>query len=551
MADFIQPFLGDKSKPEVDDHEGKKETKEEQNTSPRPTGMGDFDYKNYPMGEAESDYFSRLVKEYDELVQRFRNDVEKYDALVQRFGEDVDETAKEYWGCADRLEEMEKDIQKRIELNDMWSHLFKEQLPKVERSSELIKNFGDSLADKNEVLDSWHCFIEEFRKIPEERISRGGNESQTLTKRTTRDAKLKPSPLAAAWSKSSKNQQGSLAATVILLLDLYITNTSTIYTVIVSVPLGSSDHNTISTLCREDKFIASTPKEKPDTLGKLFAANSTVDFQGSTSTTTINIFKVSYEQGTFPASWKIGCVQSISKKGKKTDPTNYEPVALLYILFKVMETVINTQLLKYVDNNNIMHDRQYGFNKHRSTGDLLAYVTHMWNRAIENHGEYRVVALDILKAFDRQKAVYQCFINKRRSSLEICPFPNTISALHQRAAGNNICYPIYSFADNSTLVLCTDPGKPLPSQGITRRRHHHASQVNADIVEWGLLNKIQFNVQKTQAATLTRKSLVGLPALEMEGCSIVESSSIKLLGININNNMSWHDHVATIAKTAS
>ena len=43
------------------------------------------------------------------------------------------------------------------------------------------------------------------------------------------------------------------------------------------------------------------------------------------------------------------------------------------------------------------------------------------------------------------------------------------------------------------------------------------------------------------------KSHVGLPAVEMEGHPIPESSSIKLLGININN-MSWHDHVVGIAK---
>nr|CAI5857877.1 unnamed protein product [Callosobruchus analis] len=87
-----------------------------------------------------------------------------------------------------------------------------------------------------------------------------------------------------------------------------------------------------------------------------------------------------------------------------------------------------------------------------------------------------------------------------------------------------------------------------------RRRHHHASQINADIkkiVGWGLVNKVQFNVQKTQATTLTKKSLVGLPTVEMEGRPSVESRSIKLLGTSINNNMSWHDHVATTAKTAS
>nr|CAI5826966.1 unnamed protein product [Callosobruchus analis] len=71
---------------------------------------------------------------------------------------------------------------------------------------------------------------------------------------------------------------------------------------------------------------------------------------------------------------------------------------------------------------------------------------------------------------------------------------------------------------------------------------------NADIkkvVEWGLLIKVQLNLRKTQATTLTKKSFVGLPTVEMEGLPTVESTSVKLLGIDVNNNISWHDHVVT------
>nr|CAI5839490.1 unnamed protein product [Callosobruchus analis] len=111
-----------------------------------------------------------------------------------------------------------------------------------------------------------------------------------------------------------------------------------------------------------------------------------------------------------------------------------------------------------------------------------------------------------------------------------------------------------SFADDSALASCMEPGKPLPSQEIARLQHHHASQINADIkkiVEWGSVNRVQFNVQKTQTTIQTRKSLVGLPTVEMEERPIVESPSVKLLEINISNNISWHDHVISIAKTAS
>nr|CAI5825871.1 unnamed protein product [Callosobruchus analis] len=41
------------------------------------------------------------------------------------------------------------------------------------------------------------------------------------------------------------------------------------------------------------------------------------------------------------------------------------------------------------------------------------------------------------------------------------------------------------------------------------------------------------------------------PEVELEGRLIVESPSVKLLGINISNDMSWHDHVVSIGKTAS
>ncbi|VEN34323.1 unnamed protein product, partial [Callosobruchus maculatus] len=115
--------------------------------------------------------------------------------------------------------------------------------------------------------------------------------------------------------------------------------------------------------------------------------------------------------------------------------------------------------------------------------------------------------------------------------------------------------PIYSFADDSTFVSCMEPGKPLSSQETVCRRQQHASQLNADIktiVEWGLANKVQFNKKtKTQATALTKKSHDGLPTVEMEGDPIVESPSVKLLGINSNNNMSCHDHVVSVAKTAS
>nr|CAI5828957.1 unnamed protein product [Callosobruchus analis] len=201
---------------------------------------------------------------------------------------------------------------------------------------------------------------------------------------------------------------------------------------------------------------------------------------------------------------------------------------------KVMETVINTQLLNYLDNNNIIHDRQYGFRKHRSTGDLLAYVTHMWNRAIENHGESRVVALDISKAFDR---VWHLGLLAKLAaygvSSGLCRWLN--SFLHDRS--------LFVVVEGCTSdVFSINAGVP---QGSVLSPRLYLLYIN-ELLETTSNPIYSF----ADATTLTKKSLIGLPTVEMQGHPLVESPSIKLLGISISNNMSWHDHVATIAKTA-
>ena len=92
---------------------------------------------------------------------------------------------------------------------------------------------------------------------------------------------------------------------------------------------------------------------------------------------------------------------SYPKKGDKSNPLNYRPIAITSLISKTMETIITKQLLTFLETNNLLSDHQYGFRKARSTGDLLAYAVHVWCSALESSGESRVISLDISKAFDR------------------------------------------------------------------------------------------------------------------------------------------------------
>ena len=75
-----------------------------------------------------------------------------------------------------------------------------------------------------------------------------------------------------------------------------------------------------------------------------------------------------------------------------------------------MEKAVNVEILKHLETGGINNDSQYGFRHQRSTGDLLAYVTYIWESAMESFGQSQAVALDISKAFDR--VWQQALLNK-------------------------------------------------------------------------------------------------------------------------------------------
>ena len=87
------------------------------------------------------------------------------------------------------------------------------------------------------------------------------------------------------------------------------------------------------------------------------------------------LFQRCYERGHCPSQWKIAEVVPVLKKGDASNPSNYRPIAITSVICKVMETLLAKNLLKYLEQNNLISDRQYGFRKSRSTGDLLAHFT--------------------------------------------------------------------------------------------------------------------------------------------------------------------------------
>ena len=81
-----------------------------------------------------------------------------------------------------------------------------------------------------------------------------------------------------------------------------------------------------------------------------------------------DLFNLSLQSGTIPAAWKIGRIRPIYKgKGSKDDPTNYRPISVISHISKIIEKIVKTQLVNFLETHHIMSPFQSAFLKYHST----------------------------------------------------------------------------------------------------------------------------------------------------------------------------------------
>ena len=83
------------------------------------------------------------------------------------------------------------------------------------------------------------------------------------------------------------------------------------------------------------------------------------------------LYSLSFRCGIVPTMWELASEIPVYKKPPKSNPCNYRPVSLLSILSKIMEAIVNRQLVSFLDLHHFLPDSQYGFPEGRGTADVL------------------------------------------------------------------------------------------------------------------------------------------------------------------------------------
>ncbi|KAK9881746.1 hypothetical protein WA026_017267 [Henosepilachna vigintioctopunctata] len=114
----------------------------------------------------------------------------------------------------------------------------------------------------------------------------------------------------------------------------------------------------------------------------------------------VNLINRSFSEGIFPNILKQAVVVPVFKKGDATLPDNYRQISVLGGISKVLEYVFYTQVVDFLETNDLISSSQHGFRRGRSTETA---TIGMFNIIYEKLDEGNIVVtlfFDLSKAFD-------------------------------------------------------------------------------------------------------------------------------------------------------
>ena len=290
-----------------------------------------------------------------------------------------------------------------------------------------------------------------------------------------------------------------------------------------------------------------------------------------------HIVNLSIQKGVFPQGWKLAKVIPLSKnQSAPFSGPNSRPISLLPALAKIMEKIVYEQVQAYFETNKLNTDYQHAYRHAHSTCSALTQMTDDWHYEIDNKKLVGAVLLDFSAAFDiidpallLDKLIAYGFSPTATKWMEsylttreqLVFFNGSFSRIHQVNCGvpqgsclGPLLFSIFIndlpmildqsklaiYADDSTLWLA-DPSINMINKTLDQELRR--------VVKWVSDNRLVLNIGKTKSILFGSKhQLQQNPKLDLfiDNTQIEQVHEVKLLGITIDNQMTWSKHIDNI-----
>ena len=294
------------------------------------------------------------------------------------------------------------------------------------------------------------------------------------------------------------------------------------------------------------------------------------------------IYNLCISKNTIPKAFKTAKVIPIFKGGDHSDPSNYRPISILSILSKPLEHHINKHILNHFNQYNLFHPNQSGFRANHSCHTALTNLIDQWLTNINNNKITGVIFVDFAKAFDvidhslllRKLQVYgssdntlklmSSFLSERKQVVSNKGDVSTLLPNNFGVPQGSVIGPLLFSIYINDLPLSVNTQCELFADDTTIHTcHSHLNEVTSalqesihQLLEWSEQNHMNLHPQKTKYLTITtrqkRQNLpASSPAIFINNDLIEEVDHHKMLGLTIDNNLSWMHHISILCKKIS
>jgi hypothetical protein len=301
----------------------------------------------------------------------------------------------------------------------------------------------------------------------------------------------------------------------------------------------------------------------------------------------VHIFNLSMEDGIFPSILKKSIVIPLHKGGDLQNMGNYRPISLLSVLSKILERLVKIRLVNFLEKNGFFSRNQFGFRKGKSTQDALLKFTSELFEGKNRGNQVAGLFLDMKKAFDMVdhdilldkmykagirgvcNSWFESYLKERKQQVKLYNILSNEGQVKYGVPQGSVLGAVLFIIYINDLCEGNLNGKVTTFADDTALSYENKyvdiikEEIEADLSRiriWLTKNRLALNVLKTNFIIFQLKNHPNVLSsikyhdydcllhVNCKCSSIPQTKSIKYLGIILDMNLSWKDHLSKLRK---